>query len=100
MDDSGTEEAFRNALKNGSRLTIGGDRLELLDAAGTRLAAIEFAAGGQLTARIDCNRGRGTWTSSGSSHIEFGPLALTRAQFLALKVDGGIYEFEPSRAPK
>jgi para-nitrobenzyl esterase len=41
---------------------------------------IEFVAGGSLTARIDCNRGRGTWKSSGSSQIEFGPLALTRAQ--------------------
>ena len=172
LDESGTEEPFRNALKNASRLTIAGDRLELLDAAGTRLAAftagrkpsasspspssglagtswqlvkfqgsddttltpddrakytIEFAAGGQLIARIDCNRGRGTWTSSDSSHIEFGPLALTRAQcppgslhdqivkqfgnirsyvirdghlFLALKVDGGIYEFEPTPAAK
>jgi para-nitrobenzyl esterase len=86
---------------------------------------IEFAADGQLTARIDCNRGRGTWKSAGPSQIEFGPMALTRAQcapgslhdqivkqwgnirsyvlkdghlFLALKMDGGIYEFEP--APK
>jgi heat shock protein HslJ len=83
---------------------------------------IELAAGGQVTARIDCNRGRGTWTSAGASQIEFGPLALTRAQcppgslhdqivkqwgnirsyvmrnghlFLALMADGGIYEFEP-----
>jgi heat shock protein HslJ len=83
---------------------------------------IEFADRGQLTARIDCNRGRGTWKSAGSSQIEFGPLALTRAQcppgslhdqivkqwgnirsyvirdghlFLALMADGGIYEFEP-----
>jgi heat shock protein HslJ len=83
---------------------------------------IEFAAGGQLTARIDCNRGRGTWTSASASQIAFGPMALTRAQcppgslhdqivkqwgnirsyvirdghlFLALMADGGIYEFEP-----
>jgi len=88
---------------------------------------IEFAAGGQLIARIDCNRGRGTWTSSGSSHIEFGPLALTRAQcapgslhdqivkqwgnirsyvikdghlFLSLMADGGIYEFGPTPKTK
>jgi para-nitrobenzyl esterase len=27
---------------------------------------IEFAAGGRLTVRIDCNRGRGTWKSNGS----------------------------------
>jgi heat shock protein HslJ len=83
---------------------------------------IELAGGGQLTARVDCNRGRGTWKSAGASQIEFGPMALTRAQcapgslhdqivkqwgnirsyvirdghlFLALKADGGIYEFEP-----
>jgi heat shock protein HslJ len=88
---------------------------------------IELAAGGELTARVDCNRGRGTWTSAGASQIEFGPLALTRAQcppgslhdqivkqwgnirsyvirdghlFLALKADGGIYEFEPLAGSK
>ncbi len=83
---------------------------------------IEFSTDGQVSARIDCNRGRGTWKSSGPSQIEFGPMALTRAQcapgsmhdqivnqwenirsyvlsdghlFLSLKADGGIYEFEP-----
>src|SRR5262249_13870806 len=83
---------------------------------------IEFLADGKLNARIDCNRGIGTWKSTGPSQIEFGPLALTRAQcppgslhdqivkqfpnirsyvvrdghlFLALKIDSGIYEFEP-----
>jgi heat shock protein HslJ len=83
---------------------------------------IEFGAGGQLTARVDCNRGRGTWTSGGPNQLQFGPLALTRAQcpagslhdpmvkqwpyvrsyvtrdgylFLSLMADGGIYEFEP-----
>ena len=87
---------------------------------------IEFSADGQLTARVDCNRGRGTWKSSGSSQLQFGPLALTRAQcpagslhdqivkqwsyirsyvvkdghlFLALMADGGIYEFEQLRKP-
>jgi heat shock protein HslJ len=82
---------------------------------------IEFGAGGRLTARIDCNRGRGTWKSSGSNQVQFGPLALTRAEcppgslhdqivkqwsyvrsyvikddhlFLSLMADGGIYEFE------
>jgi heat shock protein HslJ len=164
---SETEARFHAALKNASRLTVAGDRLDLFDAAGTRLAAfvagsqpsppangpvtgfagtawqlvkfqsmddttltpddrtkytIEFGAGGRLTARIDCNRGTGTWKSKGPSQIEFGPLALTRAQcppgslhdhivkqwpnirsyvlrdghlFLALKLDSGIYEFEP-----
>lgn len=83
---------------------------------------IEFGAAGRLTARIDCNRGRGTWKSGGPSQLQFGPLALTRAKcptgslhdqivkqwgnirsyvqrdghlFLALMADGGIYEFEP-----
>jgi heat shock protein HslJ len=41
---------------------------------------IDFAAGGRLTARIDCNRGSGTWKSSGPSLLQFGPLALTRAK--------------------
>jgi para-nitrobenzyl esterase len=83
---------------------------------------IEFGANGQVSARIDCNRGRGTWKSSGPNQLQFGPLALTRAKcpvgslhdqivkqwgnirsyvlrdghlFLALMADGGIYEFEP-----
>jgi len=166
-----TEGPFRDALKNASRLTVKGDRMELFDAAGTRLAAfvagtrpsdsskpgetkaltgfagtswqlvkfqsmddttlkpddrskytIEFQGGGRLAVRIDCNRGTGTWKSAGETQIEFGPLALTRAQcppgslydqivkqwpnirsyvlrdghlFLALKMDSGIYEFEP-----
>jgi heat shock protein HslJ len=88
---------------------------------------IEFAADGQLTARVDCNRGRGSWKSGGSNQIELGPLALTRARcppgslhdqivrqwgnirsyvirdghlFLALIADGGIYEFEPIAPPQ
>ncbi len=82
---------------------------------------IEFSTDGGLTVRIDCNRGRGAWKSSGASQLQLGPLALTRAQcppgslhdqivkhwefirsyiikdnhlFLALMADGGIYEFE------
>jgi heat shock protein HslJ len=88
---------------------------------------IEFGADGALSARIDCNRGRGTWKSAGPSQITFGPLALTRAQcapgslhdqivkqwgnirsyvirnghlFLALMADGGIYEFAPAGGRK
>ena len=83
---------------------------------------IQFGADGGLSARIDCNRGRGTWKSSGPSQLQLGPLALTRAMcppgslhdrivkdwnfvrsyvikdghlFLSLMADGGIYEFEP-----
>lgn len=87
---------------------------------------IEFAAGGVLAARVDCNRGRGTWKATPPSQLELGPLALTRAKcpegslhdhivkqwpfvrtfviknghlFLSLMADGGIYEFAPV-APK
>ena len=83
---------------------------------------ISFGTDGQLTARIDCNRGLGIWTSGGPNHLEFGSLALSRAAcppgslhdqivkqwpfirsyvirdghlYLALMADGGIYEFEP-----
>jgi para-nitrobenzyl esterase len=83
---------------------------------------ITFAADGRVSARIDCNRGSGTWKSLGPNQLQFGPLALTRAMcppgslydriakdwefvrsymikddhlFLSLMADGGIYEFEP-----
>jgi heat shock protein HslJ len=83
---------------------------------------LQFGADGSLTARIDCNRGRGTWKSAGSGQVQFGPLAITRAMcppgslhdrlvkhwdfvrtyvlrsghlFLSLMADGGTYEFEP-----
>jgi para-nitrobenzyl esterase len=82
-----------------------------------------FDAEGRVSMRIDCNRGSGTWESSGPSQLRFGPLALTRAMcppaplnerlardwdyvrsyvmkdghlFLSLMADGGIYEFEPA----
>jgi para-nitrobenzyl esterase len=78
-----------------------------------------------VSARIDCNRGRGAWRSAGRGQLEFGPMALTRALcppgslhdqivrqwdsvrsyvvrdghlFLSLKADGGIYEYEPLAA--
>lgn len=83
---------------------------------------ITFGTDGRVSARIDCNRGSGTWKSSGPNQLQFGPLALTRMMcppgslhdriakhwsavrsytikdghlFLALMADGGIYEFEP-----
>lgn len=85
---------------------------------------IAFGTDGRLSARIACNRGIGTWKSSGPPQLEFGPLALTRAMclpeplhdrmvkqwpyvrsyvikgghlFLSLMADGGIYEFEPMK---
>jgi para-nitrobenzyl esterase len=84
---------------------------------------IEFGSGGALAARIDCNRGRGTWKATPAGQLEFGPLALTRALcpagslhdqivkqwpfirsflirnghlFLSLMADGGTYEFAPA----
>jgi para-nitrobenzyl esterase len=83
---------------------------------------LAFGADGRLSVRVDCNRGVGTWTSSGPSRLQLGPLATTRAQcppgslhdrivrdwsfvrsyvierghlFLSLMADGGIYELEP-----
>ena len=88
---------------------------------------LELDAKGNVSARIDCNRGRGTWTSNGPNQVQFGPMAVTRALcpsgslhdqivkqwtnirsytmkdghlFLALMADGGIYEFEPLNAQK
>jgi heat shock protein HslJ len=83
---------------------------------------LTFAPEGHLSARIDCNRGSGKWTSDAPGQLRIGPLALTRAMcpttplnkrlprdfdfvrsyvlknghlFLSLQADGGIYEFEP-----
>ena len=83
---------------------------------------VMFDGSGSVSVRIDCNRGHGTWSSSGPHQLEFGPLALTRAMcppaplndrigkdwayvrsytlrdghlFLSLMADGGVYEFEP-----
>ena len=83
---------------------------------------IAFESDGRVSVRIDCNRGHGTWKSTGPNHLQFGPLALTRAicppaplndriprdweyvrsytlkdghLFLSLMTDGGTYEFEP-----
>lgn len=86
---------------------------------------LAFEPDGVMSARIDCNRARGGWKSAGPNQLEFGAMAMTRAQcppgslhdqivrqlphvrsymlkdrhlFLSLMADGGIYEFEP--APK
>ena len=85
---------------------------------------LAFRADGSLGARVDCNRGHGTWKSSAPNQLELGLMALTRAMcppdslhdrfirqlpfvrsymikegrlFLSLMTDGGMYEFEPSR---
>ena len=101
----------------------GGDDTVLVPQRGAAYT-LEFASGGELSARVDCNRGRASWQSNGPSQLQFGPLALTRALcpdqalhdqivrqwdfirsyvvkdgrlFLSLMADGGIYEFEPMR---
>lgn len=40
---------------------------------------IAFEAGGSVVARLDCNRGRGTWKSTSPGQIELGPMAMTMA---------------------
>lgn len=99
----------------------GGDDTVLTPTDRTRYT-VEFGTDGRVSARIDCNRGSGTWTSTGSGQLQFGPMALTRAMcppgsmhdriakdwtfirsyvirdghlLLSLMADGGIYEFEP-----
>ena len=99
----------------------GGDEKTLTPDDGSKYT-IEFGAGGRLNARVDCNRGNGTWKSTGPNQIALGSLALTRAQcppgslhdhivkqwtnirsyvikdghlFLSLMADGGSYEFAP-----
>ena len=83
---------------------------------------LAFGPDGRLSARIDCNRGSGSWKSPEKGRLELGPMAVTRAAcapgsmhdqvlkqlpyirsyvikdgrlFLSLMADGGIYEFEP-----
>jgi heat shock protein HslJ/uncharacterized lipoprotein YbaY len=83
---------------------------------------IAFETDGRVSARIDCNRGNGTWATGGSNQLTFGPLVTTRMRcspislfdsivrnwpyvrsytirnghlFLSLQADGGSYEFEP-----
>ena len=84
---------------------------------------LELHADGSLTARVDCNRGRGTWSSTGPGHLRLGLLALTRAMcppgslhdrvlkdwslvrsyvvregrlYLSPTADGGMQEFGPT----
>src|SRR5215472_9601976 len=40
---------------------------------------VAFDAAHGVSVRIDCNRGRGSWTSDARNHIRFGLMALTQA---------------------
>ena len=84
---------------------------------------VHFGADGRLAARLDCNRGTGSWKSPGEGRLELGPMAVTRAMcapgsidhevakrlfhvrsyvmkdgrlFLAMMADGGVFELEPA----
>jgi len=86
---------------------------------------LQFGADGNVSVRLDCNRGRSAWKEPQAGTLELGPMALTRAAcppgsmhdqvarqwthirsyvirdghlFLALMADGGIYEFAPMTA--
>jgi len=86
---------------------------------------LTFQPDGVVVARIDCNRGRGSWKSDQPGQLVLGPLALTRMMcppgsmhdrvaadwdavrsyatkdghlFLSLMADGGTYEYEPATA--
>ena len=99
----------------------GGDDKAAVPDDGTKYT-LSFAADGAVAARIDCNRGRGSWKSEAPGQLSFGPLMLTRAMclpeslhdrfvkdwqsvhgyalkdgrlYLSLVADGGVYEFEP-----
>jgi len=115
---------LRHTLGNTSWQLVqfeGGDGTVLTPDEGSKYT-LTFNADGSLAARIDCNRGRGTWKSGAPSQLELGPMALTRALcppeslhdrivkhlpyvrsyvikdghlFLSLIADGGTYEFEP-----
>jgi len=83
---------------------------------------LEFGGNGILRARIDCNRGSGSWSSSAPGQVRAGVFAITRAScgpgslydqivrqlghvrsytvkdgnlYLSLMADGGVYELEP-----
>lgn len=87
-----------------------------------RSYTLEFGADGALAMQLDCNRGRATYAAGASNALTIGPVASTRALcpqpdigqtlaarlpdvasytlrdghlFLALKMDGGIFEFAP-----
>ena len=122
---AGTPPLYSTADLSGTSWQLvkfqGSDGLTLKPDDGSKYT-LAFHDDGSLNARIDCNRGRSTWKSSEPGRIELGLLALTRAMcppgslhdrlvgdwarlgsfmirdghlFIALKADGGTYEFEP-----
>lgn len=101
----------------------GSDDTVLTPAEGAKYT-VTFARRGRIQAQIHCNQGGGMWKNLGHGRLKLGPLALTLMAcptpggvdriardwsdivsfvirdghlFLALKIDSGIYEFEPLR---
>lgn len=99
----------------------GGDDAVRTPRAGHRFT-IAFADSGVVVARLDCNRGRGSWTSPEPGQLRLGPMRTTLALcpdsameahlvahwdavrsyvvrdghlFVSLLADGGIYEWAP-----
>lgn len=100
---------------------VGGDDTVLKPTSDSQYT-ISFASAGKLSAKMDCNRGVGSWSSDGPNQIRMGNLATTMMMcpnsgdierigrdwmnitsyvikdghlFLSLMADGGIYEFAP-----
>lgn len=124
--NAGTAETQPHVLAGTSWQLVrfqGGDDKVLAPDDRSRYTLAFDATGNNVAVRLDCNRGRGVWKSSGPNGLQFGPLALTRAMcadptihdhlagqwehirsfvirdghlFLSLAADGGIYEFEPA----
>ena len=82
---------------------------------------LAFNADSRVAARLDCNRGTGSWKSARPGQLELGPMAVTRAMcapgsidheiskrlfyvrsyvmkngrlFLSMMADGGVFELE------
>ena len=100
----------------------GGDGTTLTPDDGSKYT-IEFKPEGRLAARLDCNRGTGTWKSDTANQLELGQLNVSQREcasgallhdrlgrdwtyvrsyvlkdghlFMSLMADGGIYEFAP-----
>lgn len=132
---STTPAAPQSAPTTSATGDLAGTSWQLVKFSGSDGAALEpderskytlaFQPDGSVAARIDCNRGRGTWKSTGPNQLQLGPLATTRMMcppgsmdsrvvgdweavrsyaikgghlFLSLQADGGIYEYEPAAA--
>jgi len=58
LNSSGTEDPFRDALKNATRLTVTRERMELFDATGTRLAVFSSESPASVPHRLRSGSGR------------------------------------------